>query len=625
MDDLNSPPTLSNSGLIDAETFDFNLSVSPESQKSGNTTQEDDVFVEKLGGNDKEEAADDDDEDDDDEVYLGPVSFKEKCIATRVELVEKKEQNPLEKLLTAEQYVELFKEANSIALQLGEGQENKEKSVKPCKISPPALAGGDQELKLSVDLDIAVSNDPEREHKHDGGDAKLEPGGLSVIERYKRLTKKTVRSPRRDTYLVDKNQTKRRITPAVKASSEGPTRKSKLRGGIAMQKRKSDIPNPLERAKPSQLTGPSGASLPVPRTRRSSSSGSQDGNRDVLNTSSSSNSSISSVSSLPCSKQLNSSQMPRLSKLRPPKGKQDGVVNKRGSLVMQHQPAKDNQSADVQQRKIPASKPSLLKPSGLTGRSSGLARPKPASASQKIVSPLKKRKSQPLKATLTMEKVLKPTEATGQSENCKRSSLRRPSTPCTPRGQEKPLLPCTPRGQEKPLLPRKRILSSASSSATTAVSSCSDLDSSIPSVGTPARSRRRSCLPTPKKETPTSVKRRAVFTTPNKDQGETRERLSSLRSHSSTKLDGSPPAKKAAILRAVQSNISDLNSPSLNASTPDLKPMKLTQMRVKEEPSTSPAIGTLINFNELPTKSVPNPFLKDLFKTEEVKENLIEF
>ncbi|PIK46001.1 hypothetical protein BSL78_17153 [Apostichopus japonicus] len=372
-----------------------------------------------------------------------------------------------------------------------------------------------------------------------------------------------------------------------------------------MQKRKSDIPNPLERAKPSQLTGPSGASLPVPRTRRSSSSGSQDGNRDVLNTSSSSNSSISSVSSLPCSKQLNSSQRPRLSKLRPPQGKQDGVVIKRGSLMMQHQPAKDNQSADIQQRKIPAPKPSLLKPSGLTGRSSGLARPKPASASQKIVSPLKKRKSQPLKATLTMEKVLKPTEATGQSEikvltesfpQIVKSSLRRPS-PMHAERPRKPLLPCTPRGQEKPLyLRRKRILSSASSSATTAVSSCSDLDSSIPSVGTPARSRRRSCLPTPKKETPTSVKRRAVFTTPNKDQGETRERLSSLRSHSSTKLDGSPPAKKAAILRAVQSNISDLNSPSLNASTPDLKPMKLTQMRVKEEPSTSPAIGTVTTF-----------------------------
>lgn len=175
-----------------------------------------------------------------------------------MELVEKKEQNP--KLLTAEQYVELFKEANAIALQLGEGQE-KEKSVKPSKISPPALAGGDQELNLSVDLDIAVSNDPEREHKHDGGDAKSEPGGLSVIERYKRLTKKTVRSPRRDTYLVDKNQSKRRITPAVKASSEGPARKSKLRGGIAMQKRKSDIPNPLERAKPSQLTGPVSSKL----------------------------------------------------------------------------------------------------------------------------------------------------------------------------------------------------------------------------------------------------------------------------------------------------------------------------------------------------------------------------
>ncbi|PIK47475.1 putative G2 and S phase-expressed protein 1 [Apostichopus japonicus] len=478
MDDLNSPPTLSNSGLIDAETFDFNLSVSPESQKSGNTTQEDDVFVEKLVGNNKEEAADDYD-DDDDEVYLGPVSFKEKCIATRVELVEKKEQNP--KLLTAEQYVELFKEANAIALQLGEGQEEKEKSVKPSKISPPAPAGGDQELNLSVDLDIAVSNDPEREHKHDGGDAKLEPGGLSVIERYKRLTKK-----------------QSEVLDAI------PTLSTRIR---------------------------SGASLPVPRTRRSSSSGSQDGNRDVLNTSSSSNSSISKVSSLPCSKQF---------KFIP-----------------------GYEGCDVS--RIPASKPSLLKPSGLT--------------------------------------------------DCKRSSLRRPSTPCTPRGQE------------KPLLPRKRILSSASSSATTAVSrsSCSDLDSSIPSVGTPARSRRRSCLPTPKKETPTSVKRRAVFTTPNKDQGDTRERLSSLRSHSSTKLDGSPPAKKAAILRAVQSNISDLNSPSLNASTPDLKPMKLTQMRVKEEPSTSPAIGTLINFNELPTKSVPNPFLKDLFKTEEVKRKLDEF
>ena len=58
-----------------------------------------------------------------DEVFIGPVGFKEKCVATNAELTiaEQKPMSPP----TAEQYASLFKEAMSLSLEL---QRNSSKS-----------------------------------------------------------------------------------------------------------------------------------------------------------------------------------------------------------------------------------------------------------------------------------------------------------------------------------------------------------------------------------------------------------------------------------------------------------------------------------------------------------------
>lgn len=223
------------------------------SQKSGNVTQEEDLFI----ASELRNGTADEEDDDDDEVYLGPVSFKEQCVATRVELTEKQKQPPLENLLTAEQYVELFKEANAVALQLGDGQEKGGAGNTP-ELPTPIGVNEDQDLNLSVDLHIGVSQDHEPGHKDNGGDlgTGLKSDGLSVIERYRKLTQKKSKSPRRNTYLVDKKESK--LAAFGKASSEGLTRISKLRSGVALQRKKVEKPcksTAVEPTKPSQLKG----------------------------------------------------------------------------------------------------------------------------------------------------------------------------------------------------------------------------------------------------------------------------------------------------------------------------------------------------------------------------------
>ncbi|XP_065279017.1 G2 and S phase-expressed protein 1 [Emys orbicularis] len=92
--------------LLTDEKFDFDLSLSPA---SGN----------------------------EDEVFVGPLGHKEKCVAVSIEATkdaeEKISQIPDDKLvwspLTGEKFVEIFKEAHLLALQLESGNKNEQNKV----------------------------------------------------------------------------------------------------------------------------------------------------------------------------------------------------------------------------------------------------------------------------------------------------------------------------------------------------------------------------------------------------------------------------------------------------------------------------------------------------------------
>nr|XP_005286904.1 G2 and S phase-expressed protein 1 isoform X1 [Chrysemys picta bellii]XP_005286905.1 G2 and S phase-expressed protein 1 isoform X1 [Chrysemys picta bellii]XP_005286906.1 G2 and S phase-expressed protein 1 isoform X1 [Chrysemys picta bellii]XP_023955641.1 G2 and S phase-expressed protein 1 isoform X1 [Chrysemys picta bellii] len=92
--------------LLTDEKFDFDLSLSPA---SGN----------------------------EDEVFVGPLGHKEKCVAVSIEATkdaeEKISQTPDDKLvwspLTGEKFVEIFKEAHLLALQLESGNKNEQNKV----------------------------------------------------------------------------------------------------------------------------------------------------------------------------------------------------------------------------------------------------------------------------------------------------------------------------------------------------------------------------------------------------------------------------------------------------------------------------------------------------------------
>ncbi|KAM9311731.1 G2 and S phase-expressed protein 1 [Gastrophryne carolinensis] len=86
--------------LLADEKFDFDISLSPTSAKEDN-------------------------EDGDDEVFVGPVKHKEKCVSAAIQLQESEKKTPplnpepvTWSPLSGDKYVEIFKEAHLLALQL---------------------------------------------------------------------------------------------------------------------------------------------------------------------------------------------------------------------------------------------------------------------------------------------------------------------------------------------------------------------------------------------------------------------------------------------------------------------------------------------------------------------------
>ncbi|NXT17695.1 GTSE1 protein, partial [Syrrhaptes paradoxus] len=91
--------------LLTDEKFDFDLSLSPASASE-------------------------------DEVFVGPLGHKEKCISVNIEAkqsAEKKDMPPDDKLmwspLTGDKFVEIFKEAHLLALQIETGSKNEESKI----------------------------------------------------------------------------------------------------------------------------------------------------------------------------------------------------------------------------------------------------------------------------------------------------------------------------------------------------------------------------------------------------------------------------------------------------------------------------------------------------------------
>ncbi|XP_063783176.1 G2 and S phase-expressed protein 1 isoform X2 [Pseudophryne corroboree] len=119
--------------LLADEKFDFDISLSPKSAKE---------------------------DDDCDEVFIGPVSHKEKCVSAALEGQELEEKTPPQNIeqgvwspLSGEKFVEIFKEAHLLALQLecfASGDHKKEEP--PQTVQKPAVENFLQESKTKLNL-----------------------------------------------------------------------------------------------------------------------------------------------------------------------------------------------------------------------------------------------------------------------------------------------------------------------------------------------------------------------------------------------------------------------------------------------------------------------------------------
>ncbi|NXH77639.1 GTSE1 protein, partial [Hydrobates tethys] len=125
--------------LLTDETFDFDLSLSPA---SGN----------------------------EDEVFVGPLGHKEKCIAVNIEAKESAEKKNVpasdDKLmwspLTGEKFVEIFKEARLLALQIETGSKNEKTKISQSeeqenKIIEKFVEDSKSKLKILTNQNIAKS------------------------------------------------------------------------------------------------------------------------------------------------------------------------------------------------------------------------------------------------------------------------------------------------------------------------------------------------------------------------------------------------------------------------------------------------------------------------------------
>ncbi|XP_795811.3 G2 and S phase-expressed protein 1 [Strongylocentrotus purpuratus] len=189
-----SSSSIDDLALIENETFDFDLPVSPQECHGGQLIdiwEKDDEMVE-----------------DEDEVFIGPVGFKEKCVATNAELAiaEQKPMSPP----TAEQYASLFKEAMSVSLELQRNSSKSRSSSSNSSDSDSSLTkASGRKTSVAPALDsIQESSGAMKERKVGEKYARCEAAGdsKSELECFKREVKKEIRCPvRRGTVTIATN------------------------------------------------------------------------------------------------------------------------------------------------------------------------------------------------------------------------------------------------------------------------------------------------------------------------------------------------------------------------------------------------------------------------------------
>ncbi|XP_072181941.1 uncharacterized protein [Diadema setosum] len=524
--------------LIENETFDFDLSLSPQ---------------ESHPGPQKSDAEDDVCEDEEDEVFMGPVGFKEQCVATNAELAiaERKSISPP----SAAQFALIFKEACSVALEF-EKMSSKDSSSSSAHSSSSGSSSSEVKdargSKATTDLSRVQGTgcNAELSETEKGLAHKEGTSNKSELEHFKREVKRDIRCPmRRATYTIKTNQPSPYPTKPPSPMKREPQRE------MQPPSVKLFRPHPPQTHAPSNGRG---SMLPMSRLRRPTAlprpaTGGTQSNGSRIPTSHTS--SDGPGSQIPVShahtspaKRPASSRMSGLKK--PGFSKESNTGTKNNAENVQPKPATNKPSG----LKAPGKKLSLMKPSVISrpGQRNGTAH------SSQTTSGAGVSKLQPMRATMSFgagasaavaaapRRGKDPKKTTPPSQISANAGKRKLATPraVTPRAAT----PCTPVCQEKKVVP-KRLLSSGSTAPATpkrgAVTPRRST-SSIPRPSTPVQATkphtRHSSIATPLSAArPASARRMSAIPTPGR-----RPDSSHKRRGSTSKIGSSVPRPASA-------------------------------------------------------------------------------
>ncbi|XP_022102480.1 flocculation protein FLO11-like isoform X2 [Acanthaster planci] len=650
---------LADEHLIDREKFDFDLPVSPvESEK---------VEV-----------------DDEDEVFFGPVGFTEACIAKKTQLHSQSpnECKPMSPL-NVEQYLELFLEANKVAMEL-----TKEKKRDASQGSDDQGCTGketgavdDFSKKTEESTVGGVVADSQKQSEQSTGakpstevsDCHIERvavanlPGKTDVRNFKRLVRKDMRSPRRGTYTISVSPANTPPPPHLPSADDCVSK-------LARDKPQTLTFTAAQSNKQLSLKAPK-SKLPVKGTQRSKLPLKGGLKKLVPPPNPSSGTSTDKLlrkklSSPPKRKRLNScesedliseassslasetSDTPSLS-LGQPKGKrpQPGSFHTKGttgphpptkaatssSTVASSQHKSTDKAAAVNSVKAPAAKPRLLQQGPLQRRVVQASRQlKPVKPGQRGFLQSANR-PQPVKAVVGLVKVPSANKDASEATPKKAGNLRQtPSRKlCTPTVS-------TPVHQDKKVVP-KRLLTNEQSASKPAARSLSTSTMPTPQSklmppSTPSRSDskvvpasassmwRRSGIPTPSRRSIASSSR--LSSTSSTISNPSPVQFRALRTSTTTSSpSGSPPPPKPAPPTAKEAIIK-LDLDSSPACTKEVTlcdgraPLE-TKTNLQEGKTNSPVVGLLVDI-------IPDPeekLSKDAVSREGsrlYKENLID-
>ncbi|XP_033647423.1 mucin-5AC-like [Asterias rubens] len=619
---LESPnwPDFTDEHLIDSEQFDFDLPVSPVQRSKA-------VDV-----------------DDEDEVFFGPVGFTESCVAKKTQL---NSQSPIDdnkpmSPLNVEQYLELFLEANKVAMELTKRDERSGSSV----------ADETEKDKEASDAETQRSDPGTKsviqEDAHDKvGQLPQKPAAKD----FKLLVKKEIRSPRRGTYVVA-------VTPAGTPPPQHLPSADECVSKLAQDKPKVMQFNAAG-SKESQIKKES--KLPVRGLRKLSklpmTAGLKKATIPQPSTVTSTDKLLrKKIYSPPKRKRLNSCESEDISEggssvksetfeapiphLGIPKGKRPilGNLNLKdksgvGSSGQPVSGSTDAKATATNVPKAPVTKPSLLQQGSLNRRvvqaNRSLKLVKPGQHGSMVLA----KKPQPVKAVAKGAKVASteetPKKTVTAASTTKQMTRLQPQTPSTPIHQAKKSLP-------------KRILSSEMSAGKPTPRSLSA--SSVPTPhakippSTPSRSdskaipasagsaRRRSGLPTPSRLRTFASTSRSSTSSVISNPSPIKFRLSrtSTTSSSPSTTPHPPKPSHASTEGAIQLELDSSPVYIKETQQVSVRPALETKTNSLGVDKSSPGIGLLVDFShESPAEKLPKAVVRQA-NTRIDKENLID-